>query len=97
MESKQILINLIKEWVKTDNEIRKLKQEVNKRNELQNCNRGELDEEYHGHRKYFKRLINEKNVGQLGNECRFLAKLVNSFQNEVTINYFLKFKSNVLV
>jgi len=42
MESKQILINLIKEWVKTDNEIRKLKQEVNKRNELQKKNSKEL-------------------------------------------------------
>ena len=67
---------------------------IDKTNELLNCDRGELDEEYNGHRKYLKRLINEKNVGQLGNECRFLAKLVNSFQNRVTMNYFLNFKNN---
>jgi hypothetical protein len=34
---------------------------------------------------YFKELFYEKEVGLLGNECRFLVKLINSFQTEVSI------------
>jgi hypothetical protein len=34
---------------------------------------------------YFKELFYEKEVGLLGNECRFLVKLINSFQTEVCI------------
>ena len=34
---------------------------------------------------YFMELFYEKEVGLLGNECRFLVKLINSFQTEVYI------------
>jgi hypothetical protein len=34
---------------------------------------------------YFKELFYEKEAGLLGNECRFLVKLINSFQTEVSI------------
>jgi hypothetical protein len=32
---------------------------------------------------YYNSLLFEKEIGLLGNECRFLVKLVNSFQTEV--------------
>ena len=35
---------------------------------------------------YYNELVIEKEIGLLGNECRFIAKLFTSFQTEVSIN-----------
>ncbi len=39
--------------------------------------------DFYDYKRYYKLFINEKHVGQLGNECRFLVKLIDSFQIEV--------------
>jgi len=36
---------------------------------------------------YFNELLLEKEIGMMGNKCRFLVKLINSFQSEVKIIY----------
>jgi hypothetical protein len=55
---------------------------INKQVELEKFSGyiGDLPFDY---REYYKVLINEKTVGKLGNECRFLVKLIDSFQIEV--------------
>jgi len=35
------------------------------------------------YKKFLKEVTFEKEVGFLGNECRFLVKLINTFQTEV--------------
>jgi hypothetical protein len=40
------------------------------------------------YKKYLKEHFFEKEVGLLGNECRFLVKLINSFQTEVNIKIY---------
>jgi len=38
---------------------------------------------------YFKGLVSEKEVGLLGHECRFIVKLMGSFQSEVVLEYII--------
>ena len=39
------------------------------------------------YKQFLKEVTFEKEVGLLGNECRFLVKLINTFQTEVKKNY----------
>ena len=66
---------------------------INKQVELEKFSGyiGDLPFDY---REYYKVLINEKYVGQLGNECNFLVKLIDSFQikvNNKIINFIVLF------
>ena len=50
--------------------------------------------DFYDYKRYYKLFINEKHVGQLGNECRFLVKLIDSFQikvNNKIINFIVLF------
>jgi serine/threonine protein kinase len=40
---------------------------------------------------YYKYILNERYVGLLGNECRFLVKLIASFENRCYIFHFMEF------
>ena len=42
------------------------------------------------YKQFLKEVTFEKEVGLLGNECRFLVKLINTFQTEVKKNYLHK-------
>ena len=48
----------------------------------------DIEREYRkvDYKEYLKEAFMEKEVGLLGNECRFLAKLTNAFQTEVNIH-----------
>ena len=42
------------------------------------------------YKQFLKEVTFEKEVGLLGNECRFLVKLINTFQTEVKKIIFKK-------
>ena len=44
---------------------------------------------------YFDNLKRERDIGLLGNECRFLVKTFYVFQNEVKLFYFLIYQISV--
>ena len=48
--------------------------------------------EFTDYKNYLKEILIEKEIGLMGNKCRFLAKLINTFQTEVPI----KHKNSVL-
>jgi hypothetical protein len=34
---------------------------------------------------YYREFVTEKEIGFMGNECRFIVKLLNSFQTQVSV------------
>ena len=58
-------------------------------------NDGKIEERTPSTSKY---PTHEKEIGQLGYDCRFLVKLVASFQDRVSINYYYKnFKTLIYI
>ena len=47
------------------------------------------------YRQYYKALINEKNIGKFGDECRFLVKIKDSFQNRVNNSFYFNYSKTI--